>query len=87
YSHKKIEEKNIKEQLETHGLKNLECNSISLLSNYVQNLPENEKLDADTSQKYEKKGCGKQISKKVWNLLEGYFLKDNINKSERHTAK
>ena len=39
-----------------------------------------------SAQKYEKKGGGKRISKKVWNLLPGYFLEGNINKSERHTA-
>ncbi|RIB27923.1 hypothetical protein C2G38_2137580 [Gigaspora rosea] len=39
-----------------------------------------------SSQKYGKKGCGKRISKKVWNLLEVYFLEGNVNKSERHTA-
>ena len=33
----------------------------------------------------EKKGS-KRISKKVWNLLQGYFLEGNINKSERHIA-
>ncbi|CAG8849051.1 39969_t:CDS:2, partial [Gigaspora margarita] len=166
-----------KETLEkTLASENLECNSISPLSNHVQNLPENEKSDEDSnvryvcayvvyslycqikvsedsnyvltssknqylqyknsssqvinvqnktlrkkkniekmqgaeskpilnssfqfflwplasgwalksSQKYGKKGCGKRISKKVWNLLEGYFLEGNVNKSERHTAK
>ncbi|RIB02573.1 hypothetical protein C2G38_2049963 [Gigaspora rosea] len=90
-----------KENLEkTLASKNLECSSISSLSNHIQNLPENEKSDADSnvryplasgwalksSQKYEKEGCGKRISKKVWNFLKGYFLKSNINKSERHTA-
>jgi hypothetical protein len=39
-----------------------------------------------SAQKYGKKGCGKRISKKVWNLLQGYFLEGNVNKSERHTA-
>ena len=39
-----------------------------------------------SAQKYGKKGGGKRISKKVWNLLQGYFLEGNINKSERHTA-
>ncbi|RHZ76317.1 hypothetical protein Glove_199g142 [Diversispora epigaea] len=29
---------------------------------------------------------GKCISKKVWYLLQGYFLEGNIDKSERHTA-
>lgn len=37
-------------------------------------------------QKFGKKGSGKRISKKVWNLLQGYFLEGNVNKSERHTA-
>ena len=37
-------------------------------------------------QKFGKKGGGKRISKKVWNLLQGYFLEGNVNKSERHTA-
>ncbi|RHZ61419.1 hypothetical protein Glove_347g11 [Diversispora epigaea] len=37
-------------------------------------------------QKYGKKGGGKHISKKVWNLLQEYFLEGNIDKSERHTA-
>jgi hypothetical protein len=37
-------------------------------------------------QKFGRKGSGKRISKKVWNLLEGYFLEDNVNKSERYIA-
>ncbi|RHZ56311.1 hypothetical protein Glove_402g101 [Diversispora epigaea] len=37
-------------------------------------------------QKYSKKGGGKRILKKVWNLLQEYFLEGNIDKSERHTA-
>ncbi|CAG8853675.1 7714_t:CDS:1, partial [Gigaspora margarita] len=37
-------------------------------------------------QKYGKKGTRKHISKKVWNLLEGYFLKEDIDKSKRFTA-
>ncbi|CAB5391648.1 unnamed protein product [Rhizophagus irregularis] len=39
-----------------------------------------------SAQKYGKKGSGKRISKKVWNLLQEYFLEGNVNKSERHTA-
>ena len=39
-----------------------------------------------SAQKYGKKGGGKRISKKVWNLLQEYFLEGNVNKSERHTA-
>ena len=39
-----------------------------------------------SAQKYGKKGGGKRISKKVWNLLQGYFLEGNVNKSERHNA-
>jgi hypothetical protein len=39
-----------------------------------------------SAQKYGKKGGGKRISKKVWHLLQGYFLEGNIDKSERHTA-
>ena len=32
---------------------------------------------------WKKRGISK---KKVWNLLQGYFLEGNVNKSERHTA-
>jgi hypothetical protein len=39
-----------------------------------------------SAQKFGRKGGGKRISKKVWNLLQGYFLEGNVNKSERHTA-
>src|SRR2546430_2295072 len=39
-----------------------------------------------SAQKYGRKGGGKRISKKVWNLLQGYFLEGNVNKSERYTA-
>ncbi|GES73513.1 hypothetical protein GLOIN_2v1880126 [Rhizophagus clarus] len=39
-----------------------------------------------SAQKFGRKGGGKHISKKVWNLLQKYFLEGNVNKSERHTA-
>ncbi|CAG8726937.1 6965_t:CDS:1, partial [Racocetra fulgida] len=37
-------------------------------------------------QKYGKKGTGKRISKKVWKLLEEYFLEGDVDKSKRFTA-
>ncbi|CAG8837292.1 33334_t:CDS:2, partial [Gigaspora margarita] len=83
-----LKKENIKEQLETYSiLKNINMNkkelvkelklvlaketlkkildiSILSLSNYIQNLPKNEKSDTDSNIRH-----------------------DNINKSERHTAK
>ncbi|CAG8757932.1 15530_t:CDS:1, partial [Rhizophagus irregularis] len=37
-------------------------------------------------QKYGKKGGGKRISKRVWKLLEEYFLEGDVDKSKRFTA-
>lgn len=39
-----------------------------------------------SKQKYGKKGGEKRISKRVWKLLEEYFLEGNVNKSKRFTA-
>jgi hypothetical protein len=39
-----------------------------------------------SAQKFGKRGGGKRISKRVWNLLQEYFLEGNVNKSQRHTA-
>ncbi|CAG8655955.1 36576_t:CDS:2 [Gigaspora margarita] len=39
-----------------------------------------------SKQKYGKKGTGKHISKKVWKLLECYFLEGDVDKSKRFTA-
>ncbi|PKK68094.1 hypothetical protein RhiirC2_851710 [Rhizophagus irregularis] len=37
------------------------------------------------NQKFGKKGGGKRISKHIVVLLEGYFLAENLNKSDRYT--
>ena len=39
-----------------------------------------------SKQKYGKREGGKCISKKVWKVLEEYFLERDINKSKRYTA-
>ncbi|CAB5392224.1 unnamed protein product [Rhizophagus irregularis] len=39
-----------------------------------------------SKQKYGKKGGGKRISKRVWKLLEEYFLEGDVDKSKRFTA-
>ena len=39
-----------------------------------------------SKQKYGKKGGGKRISKRVWKLLEEYFLEGDVDKSKRLTA-
>ena len=39
-----------------------------------------------SKQKYGKKGGRKCISKRVWKLLEEYFLEGNIDKSKRFIA-
>ena len=39
-----------------------------------------------SKQKYGKKGGGKRIFKRVWKLLEEYFLEGDIDKSKRFTA-
>ena len=43
-------------------------------------------MGVKSKQKYSKKGGGKRISKKVWKLLEGYFLEGDVDKSKRFTA-
>jgi len=39
-----------------------------------------------SKQKYSKRRGGKCISKKVWKVLEEYFLERDINKSKRYTT-
>ncbi len=39
-----------------------------------------------SKQKYGKREGGKRISKKVWKVLEEYFLEGDINKSKRYTT-
>ena len=39
-----------------------------------------------SKQKYGKRGSGKRISKRVWEILEGYFLEGDVDKSKRYTA-
>ena len=39
-----------------------------------------------SKQKYGKRGSGKHISKRVWEILEGYFLEGDVDKSKKYTA-
>ncbi|PKK57177.1 hypothetical protein RhiirC2_721392 [Rhizophagus irregularis] len=39
-----------------------------------------------SKQKYGKRGSGKRLSKRVWKILEEYFLEGDVDKSKRYTA-
>ena len=65
-------------------------------SDYLSKVFMNEQIFSDfplklgwalkSNQKYGKKGGGKRIGKRVWVLLEGYFLQGNLDKSNWYKA-
>ncbi|RHZ78305.1 hypothetical protein Glove_166g93 [Diversispora epigaea] len=93
-----IQVKRLKKELESRDiLKEIDTNKKDLIKELKielaketllkisDNVEYSSNLSSSNNSSSNKRG-GKRISKKVWNLLQEYFLEGNIDKSERHTA-